>query len=231
MPCTCARPTTRPPCGWATGHALALSPDGKWALSTPQTEPAELVLLPTGAGQARRLATGSFANVLRAAWLPGGERLVLAANEPGRAARLYVQPVAGGAPRPFTPEGVGPDWAVEPDGARGRGDGPGPPPAGLRHRRGCAGARAGPGRARGRRPDPLLARRARAVRPGPRGRPGVGDRTHRRVDRRALGLARGRPRRPPSARSASRASSSRPTGSRTSTRTCGCSTSSSSWTG
>ncbi len=98
------------------GHALALSPDGKWALSTPQTEPAELVLLPTGAGQARRLATGSFANVLRAAWLPGGEHLVLAANEPGRAARLYVQPVAGGAPRPFTPEGVGPDWAVEPDG-------------------------------------------------------------------------------------------------------------------
>ncbi len=98
------------------GHALALSPDGKWALSTPQAQPAELVLLPTGAGQARRLPTGSFANVLRAAWLPGGERLVLAANAPGRAARLYVQPVSGGAPRPFTPEGIGPDWAILPDG-------------------------------------------------------------------------------------------------------------------
>ena len=98
------------------GHALALSPDGKWALSTPQTEPAELVLLPTGPGEPRRLKTGSFASILRAAWLPGGEALVLAANEPGRAARLYVQPVSGGAPRPFTPEGVGPDWAVSPDG-------------------------------------------------------------------------------------------------------------------
>ena len=99
------------------GHALALSPDGKWALSTPQTQPAELVLLPTGAGEPRRLPTGTFANILRAAWLPGGERLVLAANEQGHAARLYVQPVSGGAARPITPEGVGPDWAVAPDGA------------------------------------------------------------------------------------------------------------------
>ncbi len=100
------------------GHALALSPDGKWALSTPNTTPAQLVLLPTGAGQPRAIKTGPFAHVLRAAWLARGERIVLAANMPDRAPRLYTQPAAGGDPRPITPEGVGSDWAVSPDGSR-----------------------------------------------------------------------------------------------------------------
>jgi hypothetical protein len=100
------------------GHALALSPDGRWALSTPQSEPAQLVLLPTGAGTPRGIPTGAFDAVLRAAFLPGGERLVLSANEPGRALRLYVQRAEGGAPRPITPENVGAEWAVSPDGLR-----------------------------------------------------------------------------------------------------------------
>ena len=100
------------------GHALALSPDGRWALSTPQSEPAQLVLLPTGAGTPRGIPTGAFDAVLRAAFLPGGERLVLSANEPGRALRLYVQPADGGAPRAITPENVGAEWAVSPDGLR-----------------------------------------------------------------------------------------------------------------
>jgi dipeptidyl aminopeptidase/acylaminoacyl peptidase len=98
------------------GHALALSPDGRWALSTPQTTPAELVLLPTGAGEPRRIATGAFVHIQRAAWLPGAERVVLAASEAERGTRLYVQPASGGAPRAITPEGIGPDWAVSPDG-------------------------------------------------------------------------------------------------------------------
>ncbi len=100
------------------GHALALSPDGKWALSTPQSEPAQLVLLPTGAGTPREIPTGAFDAVLRAAWLPGEERLLFSANEPGRALRLYVQAVEGGTPRAITPENTGADWAVSPDGLR-----------------------------------------------------------------------------------------------------------------
>ena len=100
------------------GHALALSPDGKWALSTPHTTPAELVLLPTGPGQPRRIRTGNFANILRAAWSPGGERILVSANEPGRSPRLYVQSADGGDVRPITPEGAGAAWAVAPDGTR-----------------------------------------------------------------------------------------------------------------
>ncbi|HEY1434884.1 MAG TPA: WD40 repeat domain-containing protein, partial [Thermoanaerobaculia bacterium] len=106
------------------GHALALSPDGRWALSTPQATPAVLVLLPTGAGEPRRLATGNFGAIQRAAWLPRRERLVLAANEAGHGTRLYVQPASGGVPRAITPEGVGPEWAVSPDGAAIAGVGP-----------------------------------------------------------------------------------------------------------
>jgi Tol biopolymer transport system component len=105
------------------GHALALSPDGKWALSAPHRTPAELVLLPTGAGVPRRIPTGHFASIVRGAWAPSsgggfGERLILAANEPGRGMRLYIQSLEGKDVRAFTPEGTGPAWAVTPDGAR-----------------------------------------------------------------------------------------------------------------
>jgi dipeptidyl aminopeptidase/acylaminoacyl peptidase len=100
------------------GHALALSPDRKWALSTPHTTPAELILLPTGPGQPRPIKTGNFGSIQRAAWMPGGDRLILSANSPGRGLRLFVQPAGGGEPRAITPEGAGPDWAVSPDGAR-----------------------------------------------------------------------------------------------------------------
>jgi Tol biopolymer transport system component len=98
------------------GRALALSPDGNWALATPQTSPAELVLMPTGTGQARSIPTGRFANILKASFFPDGERVLVAANEPGRAARLYVQPLEGGAARPITSEGAGSDFAISPDG-------------------------------------------------------------------------------------------------------------------
>jgi hypothetical protein len=113
------RPTDESPAvRLGDGHALALSPDGRWALSTPQSEPAQLVLLPTGPGTPSGIPTGGFDAILRAAWLPGGDRLVLSANEPGRALRLYVQPAGGGAPRAITPENVGAEWTVSPDGQR-----------------------------------------------------------------------------------------------------------------
>ena len=99
------------------GRGLALSPDGRWALSCPNASPVSLVLLPTGPGQPRAIRTAAFASIARAAWFPGGENLLISASEPGRAARLYVQPAAGGVPRAVTPEGMGADWAIAPDGA------------------------------------------------------------------------------------------------------------------
>ena len=53
-----------PPIRLGDGTADTLSPDGKWAISLQRTGPAQLTLLPTGAGQARQLSfprPGAFA--------------------------------------------------------------------------------------------------------------------------------------------------------------------------
>jgi Tol biopolymer transport system component/predicted Ser/Thr protein kinase len=88
------------------GQPLALSPDGRWALTNLLTSPPQLVLLPTGAGESRALPRGLIATYQAADWLPDGNSLVLAANEMGRGARLYRQNVASGLPQPISGEGV-----------------------------------------------------------------------------------------------------------------------------
>ncbi len=89
------------------GRAMGLSPDGKWVLSILQhTSPARLVLLPTGAGEGRPLSYGSF-DYRGANWFPDGKRILVQAAEPGKATRLYVQDLAGGAPRAISAEGFG----------------------------------------------------------------------------------------------------------------------------
>ncbi|MFY9821645.1 MAG: protein kinase [Thermoanaerobaculia bacterium] len=101
------------------GEALALSPDGRWAASLLKGPPSKVLLLPTGAGEARSLATGI--EVSAAGWFPDGNRLLLVGRGPGQGVRCYVKPLAGEAPRPVTPEGVGEGpWGVQlsPDGAR-----------------------------------------------------------------------------------------------------------------
>jgi eukaryotic-like serine/threonine-protein kinase len=86
------------------GNGQALSPDGKLVISVPITPPERIVLLPTGAGQPRRLE-GSV-EVHAARWFPDGKRILLEGHEGGHGVRLYVQDLAGGGPRPITLEGV-----------------------------------------------------------------------------------------------------------------------------
>jgi Tol biopolymer transport system component len=99
------------------GAAFALSPDGKGVVAQPPGPvPRQLVLLPTGVGEPKRL-TGDAINHNFAKFFPDGRRIVFAGNEAGRGLRLYVQDLAGGAPRPISPEGVrGYTIAVSPDG-------------------------------------------------------------------------------------------------------------------
>ena len=88
------------------GDASALSPDGKWALAImARSEPAQIALLPTGAGEPKPL-THDAINHQRAVFFPDGGRILFAGNEPGRGTRLYVQDLAGGKPRAITPEGI-----------------------------------------------------------------------------------------------------------------------------
>jgi serine/threonine protein kinase len=97
-----------PPKRLGVGLARALSPDAKWALVYQEGKPMTAALLPTGAGEARKL---SVAPVQLGAYSGGcfffdGRRILIEGVEEGHGNRLYVLDLAGGVPRPVTPEGV-----------------------------------------------------------------------------------------------------------------------------
>jgi eukaryotic-like serine/threonine-protein kinase len=88
------------------GFPLSLSPDGKWAVVLGSVEaPSQLVVLPTGAGEARQMSHDAIHHQ-GAAWTPDGNRIVFVGNEPGHGMRYYTQAVDGGPPKPITPENV-----------------------------------------------------------------------------------------------------------------------------
>jgi Tol biopolymer transport system component len=87
------------------GAAAALSPDGKWVLTSLHDE---WTLLAAGAGASRTLPMGSVRTIGAAAWLPDGRGIVFAGSERewSTTLRIFVQDVDGGPPRPITPDGV-----------------------------------------------------------------------------------------------------------------------------
>jgi eukaryotic-like serine/threonine-protein kinase len=97
------------------GAAVALSPDGKWAIAQPQGSPAQLRLLATGAGDSKQLSNDSI-NHTWARWFPDGKRILFSGDEKGHGTRLYVMNVESGTSKPITPEGVdGNAFVVSPD--------------------------------------------------------------------------------------------------------------------
>jgi Tol biopolymer transport system component len=89
-----------------SGLAVALSPDGKWVLTVRlNPAPAQYVLLPTGAGEARPLTNDALAHGL-GQFTADGKSIAFAAVDPGHSSRLYVQPLSGGAAKPIAPDGV-----------------------------------------------------------------------------------------------------------------------------
>jgi predicted Ser/Thr protein kinase len=99
------------------GRALAMSPDGRWVAAGPPGRAQHLELLPTGAGQPRRIQVpGMTFRSVR--WLPDGDRIVASVLQEGRGPAFCVLSLSGGAPRVITPAGarLG-SWAVAPDGS------------------------------------------------------------------------------------------------------------------
>jgi hypothetical protein len=105
-----------------SGLASALSPDGKWVLTVRlNPAPAQLVLLPTGAGEAKLVTNDALSHA--AGWFTAdGTHVIVRAAEAGHQPRLYLNDLSGGASVPITPEGVtgipSPDGklVVAPDG-------------------------------------------------------------------------------------------------------------------
>ncbi len=97
------------------GKALALSPDGKWALvvrPSPGASPR------AAADRSRRAAGPSGGAAVQYHWasfFPDGRRILIAAQEKGKPPRSYIQDLSGGPPRPFAEEGMR-ATLVSPDG-------------------------------------------------------------------------------------------------------------------
>jgi len=109
----------------ASGDALALSPDTRFALCAPGfAATTYLELVPTGAGQSRRIPLKDL-SVSKARFLPDGKRIVVQAIETGQRARVYLFDLDSGAYRAITPQGVW-NWALSPDGSTVAARGPEP---------------------------------------------------------------------------------------------------------
>jgi DNA-binding winged helix-turn-helix (wHTH) protein/Tol biopolymer transport system component len=93
-----------PPVPLGEGMAGGISPDGKWVAATINY--AQLVLLPTGAGNSRRIDSGGIQQYGHILWLPYGNQLVFAGKQAGHETQCFIQNIDGGKPRAITPEGV-----------------------------------------------------------------------------------------------------------------------------
>jgi serine/threonine protein kinase/Tol biopolymer transport system component len=100
------------------GESVTLSPDGRWVLALTISSPAQLILLPSGAGDAQQITHDSlYHNWAR--WLPDSQGIVFTAKQEGHGARIYVQKSRGDQARPISPEGIDPlVIALAPDGSR-----------------------------------------------------------------------------------------------------------------
>ncbi|HEY7575606.1 MAG TPA: protein kinase, partial [Thermoanaerobaculia bacterium] len=98
------------------GQATDLSADGKWALTIGSTgSGGGLVLLPTGAGEPKPIATPGL-SIFGAKFLPPDDkRIGIAAAEAGRGLRAYVVNLPDGKPRAFSEEIIN-GSALSPDG-------------------------------------------------------------------------------------------------------------------
>jgi hypothetical protein len=98
------------------GIAQDLSPDDKWAATFPSGRN-EIVLLPTGPGEPKKMSVKDIA-LQRVRFFLDGKALLILGNEPGHAARLYVRAIDGDETRPISPEGItaGASIAISPDG-------------------------------------------------------------------------------------------------------------------
>jgi hypothetical protein len=88
------------------GMGTALSADGKWVLVIPLRKPDHVEIVPTGAGEARRIQIPNVARHERAGWLPDGKSLWISTCDAEGAVASWLVDLEGGKPRRLPlPEG------------------------------------------------------------------------------------------------------------------------------
>ena len=100
------------------GESVTLSPDGKWVLALTMSSPAQLILMPSGAGDAQQIThDGLYHSWAR--WLPDSQGIVFTAKQEGHGARIYFKNRVSAAATPVSPEGIDPlVLALAPDGSQ-----------------------------------------------------------------------------------------------------------------
>jgi WD40 repeat protein len=89
------------------GNALALSPDGRWVVTLSAFAPQQLTVMPTGAGNPRKLKAEGVAKYFASvSWFPDSKRIVFVGAPSGRQPRSYSLELAGDQMKPLTPEGI-----------------------------------------------------------------------------------------------------------------------------
>ena len=76
------------------GADPSFSPDGTIVSADVFTRPPQIVLLPLGAGESRRLSLGDIVSLNQSDWFPDGKRLLLSAATEGQALRTYELSIA-----------------------------------------------------------------------------------------------------------------------------------------
>lgn len=99
------------------GRALALSPDGRWALALRELPQPHLVLLPTGAGTSRTLTPAGLTDFYWARWFPDGQRLLVVGAGPDTLPGSFIQHTETGRLEPVGEKGML-AVLVSPDGRR-----------------------------------------------------------------------------------------------------------------
>jgi hypothetical protein len=100
-----------------------LSPDGQWVLAdngAGVNSDGKFYLMPVGAGETRSVGSANFAQLAALGWMPDGKNVYALANL-GDGWHVWLQDIAGGAPRSITPavtprQGYSETHLVSPDG-------------------------------------------------------------------------------------------------------------------